>query len=275
MDVETIYCCEISDVSGDPEASIEYLSSFEMPFSTFTNADGGGIRHVFYLEDLCSSESISSILADIPDYWKSIGVRFDTINLTTIAGKDWAEAWKQHFPVQHVSEKLVVRPGWLEYTPRSDDEIVLRLDPGMSFGTGRHETTRFCLRMIESVPDKDTKNFLDIGCGSGILAIAALKMGFAAVSAFDNDPACVQCAVQNMRDNRIDPAELEVGLAELSGELPPPTFSGPFDVVAMNVLSSVVIKNIRTLMALLKPGGSAILAGILGNEFQALRSAME
>ncbi len=275
MDSETIYCCEISDVSDNTEVSLEYLSSFDIPFGTFTDAVGGCVRHEFYFDGPESAESVKSSLVDIPAFWHDMGVRFEAVKLGTLARKDWAEAWKEHFPVQHVSVNLVVRPGWLEYSPRSDEEIVLRLDPGMSFGTGHHATTRFCLRMIEAVNDKERKTFLDAGCGTGILGIAAIKMGFGKVLAFDNDPACVQCTIQNLLDNQIDPADLDVGLAELSGELPAPPFSGPFDIVAMNILSSVIIRNIPTLKAMLKPGGSAILAGILGQEFPHLRQGIE
>jgi len=118
---------------------------------------------------------------------------------------DWANAWKQHFPVLRIGRRIVIRPTWRRHRPAPDD-VVLALDPGMAFGTGLHPTTRLCLAALESIADDgraDGARVLDVGCGSGILAIAAVKLGASDALGVDTDPIAIESTVANARRNRL------------------------------------------------------------------------
>src|SRR6266542_3385534 len=122
------------------------------------------------------------------------------LSLRPLEEEDWANAWKQHYTIQHVGERTVIVPSWLEYQPRAGD-VVLRLDPGMAFGTGLHPTTQLCLGLIEHYVEPDA-TAIDLGCGSGILAIAAARLG-ATVLALDTDPIAVQATRENVERNGV------------------------------------------------------------------------
>lgn len=114
-------------------------------------------------------------------------VRYET---RTVDENDWATAWKQYFKPVRVSERLTIKPTWEEYTPESPDEKIIELDPGMAFGTGTHPTTSLCLRTLETVV-QGGEEVIDVGTGSGILAIGAIKLGAKHVLALDLDPVAV------------------------------------------------------------------------------------
>lgn len=129
---------------------------------------------------------------------------------------DWANAWKQYYTVQRIGERSVIVPSWLEYEAQPDD-IVLSLDPGMAFGTGQHPTTQLCMRLIERFA-KPGQRGLDLGTGSGILAIAAAKLGSGPILALDNDPIAVEAAAVNVKHNGVagsEGAAVEVALGSL------------------------------------------------------------
>ncbi len=149
---------------------------------------------------------------------------------------DWAEAWKAHFPVLRVGRRLVIRPTWRRHR-RPPDDVVLALDPGMAFGTGLHPTTRLCLAGVESLADRgalDDARVLDVGCGSGILAIAAVKLGALDALGLDTDPIAVDATAANAARNRL------VGRIE-ARESSLPSGEGPFDVVLANLIASVLV----------------------------------
>ncbi|NNJ12877.1 50S ribosomal protein L11 methyltransferase, partial [Chloroflexales bacterium ZM16-3] len=119
----------------------------------------------------------------------------------TLEEEDWANAWKQHYSILRVGERTVVVPSWLEYEPKPDD-VAIYLDPGMAFGTGLHPTTQLCLRLLERYARPGLRT-LDIGAGSGILAIAAAKLGAGPILALDNDPVAAQVAAENVQANKV------------------------------------------------------------------------
>ena len=178
-----------------------------------------------------------------------------------VAEEDWAESWKEFFLVEHFGEHIVVVPSWRAYDAQSDD-IVLTLDPGMAFGTGQHETTRMCLESLERAVRRGTR-VLDIGCGSGILAIAAAKLGAREVRAVDVDPNCVRVTRENTAANAVmDIVCAEVGSA---GDAWP--FAAPaagFDVVVANIIARVIIELASPLVAALAPSGRLIVSGVIG-----------
>lgn len=178
------------------------------------------------------------------------------------------------FHVARVSRRIVIKPSWEKYKGGNDD-CVVGIDPGMSFGTGLHATTRSCLKFIDRLSaerSRERRSFLDIGCGSGVLAIAAAKLGFKSVTAVDNDPVAVKTARGNFRRNgvagriRCFPADLESR-----------SIRGRFDVVAANILAGVLRKNTERLAALLARSGNArlILSGITVSQYSGVRRACE
>jgi ribosomal protein L11 methyltransferase len=170
---------------------------------------------------------------------------------------DWAEAWKAHFPVLRVGRRLVIRPTWRRHR-RSPDDVVIALDPGMAFGTGLHPTTRLCLAGVESLADRgllDGARVLDVGCGSGILAIAAAKLGAPDALGLDTDPIAVESTLANADRNRLGRR-----IAARQGSLP--SGDGPFDVVLANLIASVLIDLSALLRDELRPGGVLLASGI-------------
>ena len=170
--------------------------------------------------------------------------------------RDWENAWKAHFHVLRVTLRLVIKPSWRSYEPREGD-VVIQLDPGLAFGTGYHPTTRTCLRELEATLQPGDR-VLDVGTGSGILAIAALKLGARRALALDVDAQAVKAARRNARDNGVGRA-VQVVQGTLPYEQPVP----PFDLAVANISAAAVIRMAGDLAAALRPGGHLIASGIV------------
>jgi len=205
-------------------------------------------------------------------------VRPARVSLSRVRPEHWAQSWKRHFPPIEIRPALLIRPSWSRRRPRPG-QAVLVLDPGLSFGTGKHPTTAFCLRQLAAHRPASSQeaagpqpSFLDIGTGSGILAIAAAKLGYAPVEAHDIDPEAVRIARANARRNGVSRriAFLQRDLARL-----PLRPRRQFDVVCANLTSDLLIRERQRIVSRLKPGGLLVLAGILATEFPAVRRAYE
>lgn len=212
------------------------------------------------------------------------------LQVRTVAEEDWANAWKQHYHVLRVGERTVVVPSWLEHEARPG-EVVLSLDPGMAFGTGLHPTTQLCLRLLEGAV-RPGQRILDLGTGSGILAIAAAKLGGGPVLALDNDPVAVMVAAENVARNgvaaQVTVAEGSLGAGAtmghwLSGDFghgPPPTAEAPphpaeFGLIAANLIARVLTILAADLAAALAPGGTLISSGIIDSREHEVTAAFE
>ena len=170
---------------------------------------------------------------------------------------DWATAWKAYFPVLRVGQRMVIKPTWRRHRARADD-VVLALDPGMAFGTGLHPTTRLCLAALERVADRGDlarARVLDVGCGSGILSIAAARLGAASVLGLDIDPIAIEATLANGRRNR-----LVRRIQAREGSLP--SGEPPFDIVLANLIASVLVALAESLRDELRPGGWLLASGI-------------
>jgi ribosomal protein L11 methyltransferase len=184
--------------------------------------------------------------------------------------EDWANAWKDYYGILRVAERIVIKPSWLEYTPRESD-VVLDLDPGMAFGTGLHATTRLCLQALEENM-RPGMNILDLGTGSGILAIAAAKLGGSEtrVMALDTDSVAVEAAGQNVERNGLS-GQIEIGQGSaLAAEA-----NGPYTLVVANILATVIIDLAQSLHDLVEPGGMLITSGIFIDRGDAVIQALE
>jgi len=184
------------------------------------------------------------------------------LELRVVREADWATAWKAHFPVLRIGRRIVIRPTWRRHRPIGDD-LVLALDPGMAFGTGLHPTTRLCLAALERVADTGRMRrrgggparVLDVGCGSGILAIAALRLGAASALGVDVDPIAIEATRANARRTRV--ARL---LKAQEGSLP--SGKPPFDLVLANLIASLLVRLAPELATEVRPGGLLIASGI-------------
>lgn len=187
--------------------------------------------------------------------------------------EEWAEAWKRFFGVQRVGRRLIVCPTWIDHTPQAE-EVLIRLDPGMAFGTGQHATTRLCLEALDSRlrPGHDV---LDLGTGSGILAIAAALLGAARVMALDISPVAVDVARQNVAVNGVqDRVQVLEGSLGAGGPLPD-AGGTHFDMVLANIDSTTIIDMAPDLARALAPGGTLIASGIGERWAGTCRTALE
>jgi ribosomal protein L11 methyltransferase len=178
--------------------------------------------------------------------------------------ENWAQSWKRHFKPIKVGGVLLIKPPWSRRKPRAGQYAVI-LNPGMSFGTGHHQTTLFCLQQLVRCRRAGQKqSFLDIGTGSGILAIAAAKLGYAPVEAFDNDPVAVRVSRQNVGKNRardkVWPQQKDLARLKSKG-------ARRHDVICANLARELLISEASTICARLKPGGKLIVAGTLRRQF--------
>jgi len=171
--------------------------------------------------------------------------------------EDWANAWKAHYYVTHIGARIVIKPSWREYTPQPA-EIVLELDPGMAFGTGLHPTTRMCLIALEEYV-RPGMHVLDVGTGSGILAIAAARLGAAQVDALDISSVAVEAAQANVAANGVSD-RVQVTL----GSLEPHHAHGPYELVVANMTARAIAGLAPQLVGALAPGAPLIASGIIG-----------
>jgi len=170
--------------------------------------------------------------------------------------KDWAESWKSFFWPEKIGEQIVVKPTWREYTPEKND-IILEIDPGMAFGTGAHPTSALCLRMIEKHL-KPGDSFLDIGTGSGILMIAAAKLGAKRLMGTDTDEIAAEIARANLLLNNIDENKFTIQISSLAEKI-----NERFDIVAANILSEVIMTLLDSVQKVISDNGMLICSGII------------
>lgn len=189
-----------------------------------------------------------------------------------IADENWMEAWKVHYRPIPIGEKLLVMPAWIEQEDTS--RLTVKIDPSMAFGTGTHPSTQLCLELLE-VYTQQGNAVIDVGCGSGILSIAALKLGASKAICVDIDAAAIKATLENSRANGVDDA-VETGLGSVD-EVRAKTFSvNQAPVVLANILAPVIIRLFDgDLAQLVTPGGVIILAGILDEQGASVRAAGE
>lgn len=195
-----------------------------------------------------------------------------TIESHPVDAADWRDRWKEFFHVTPVSERVIVRPPWREYTPRPG-EVVLEIEPGMAFGTGGHQTTQLCLRALDRVLPTAAgapAEALDVGCGSGVLAIGAVLLGVRHAIALDVDPLAHEATGDNARRNGVAGAVevFEGALEELVGVR-------TFPLVLANIISGTLLSLRDALLAVTGPGGLLVLSGLLADEESVFRAAFE
>lgn len=215
-------------------------------------------------------EALQAGLQFITDNGLDIGP--GRISIRKVPRQNWSESWKKHFKPLEIGPTLLINPSWSRRKPKPGQALVI-LDPGLSFGTGQHPTTEFCLRQIVAARSPDQpQSFLDIGTGSGLLAIAASKIGYDPVRAFDNDPAAVRIARANAQSNRAA-QHISITRTDLT-ELPLQSKT-KYSVIAANLIDSLLISQSDRILNRLRPDGRLILAGILTAQFPGVQKAYQ
>ncbi len=195
--------------------------------------------------------------------------RVSDLTVTAIQEEDWANAWKEHFRAHRISDRVVITPPWQEYEATVGD-VVVELDPGMAFGTGLHPSTQLSMQGVEQVVSPGDRVF-DVGTGSGILAIAALKLGAAHADAVDVETVAVRAANENaVRNGVAELIDVRLGTA---GEGEP--FAGEYDVVLANIIARILIDLAEPLVGATRPGGKLVLAGIIESRESEVAAAFE
>jgi len=187
----------------------------------------------------------------------------------TVAEEDWAEAWKAHYHPMRIGQRIVIRPVWipLELGP---DDVEIALDPGMAFGTGTHPTTQLCLAALEAIQPPGA-TVLDLGCGSGILAIGSAKLGAAHVLGLDNDPVAVEVAQKNIRSSGVS-ERVTIQQGSLDSVV---TSARRFDLIVVNILARIIIALCdQHLGEIVRPGGLAIFSGIIDHQADDVEAAL-
>ncbi len=216
------------------------------------------VRAYLPARDRAAAERAAGEVAEALGHLQAFGLRpIGELRTRIVEEADWADAWKAYFPVMRVGRRLVIRPTWRRHR-RAPDDVVLALDPGMAFGTGLHPTTRLCLAAVEALSDRGIlagARVLDVGCGSGILAIAALKLGATSALGLDTDPIAIEATIANARRNA-----LVRRLHAREGSLP--SGEAGFDVVLANLIAGLLVPLASGLRDELRPGGVLLASGI-------------
>lgn len=198
-----------------------------------------------------------------------------TMHFNTIKEEDWANNWKRYFKPFEVGTQFVIKPSWESYTENTDRKI-LEIDPNSSFGTGQHYTTKLCIEEMEEVVKKGD-NVLDMGCGSGILSIAAYLLGARHITAVDNDENAVRIAIQNFDQNDISNEIFTTYTGNIIADEPLANTIGyaQYDIVIANIVADVIILMAPKLKQFLKPSGKLIASGIISDRYEEVKEALE
>lgn len=265
-----IHCVELRTSEANGPVLEELLAAIGLQPASTHNTDTGDFRLELYCESAAEAESDAARINACMDTWRTVlPDQPPTLSVHPLEREDWAEVWKRHFHAFRVSPRLVVKPTWHAWDGTPAD-IVLEIDPGMSFGTGQHGTTRACLQFMDRLAyELGGVPFLDLGCGSGILELAAWKLGYRPVRGIDHDPAAVGVAVENL--GRTGACGIDLRCADLRDFVA----CEPSRVVVANILAHVLEAHAERIVACLDrgvPRSYLILSGILDEQYAGVRS---
>jgi ribosomal protein L11 methyltransferase len=255
----TVVSCAVPEAAVD--GLFELIDAELFTPTAWFDVETRACRVDVFLEDAAQAETVKSALTQAGDL---LGLSLSP-TLGTLARSDWAESWKRFFHVEKISARVVVRPSWETYAAKPGERVIT-LDPGLSFGTGKHATTQACLKFLDALAAEDPqRSVLDMGCGSGILAIGARLLGFADVRGFDNDPDCIRISNENAAINGVSiPFELD----DLSHPYP------QTEVVVANILAPVLIQFAAQVAGSVASGPQSrlVVSGILDEQYAAVRA---
>ncbi|WP_240376584.1 50S ribosomal protein L11 methyltransferase [Bacillus piscicola] len=229
----------------------------------------GVIIKAYYPEETFTENNVRGIEESINNLRQyDINLGANEVNLQTIREEEWADAWKKYYKPVRITEQLTITPSWEHYEPLSRDEKIIKLDPGMAFGTGTHPTTTLCLQMLEKLL-KGGESVIDVGTGSGILSIAAAKLGAGSITAIDVDETAVRVARENALLNDTD-KQVQVKQSDLLHYT-----DMQADVVVANILAEIIMRLADDAFRVLRPGGKFITSGIISRKADDVRNVLE
>lgn len=230
----------------------------------------------FYLEpEENQEEMLERVRQGLQEISQYCDVGEGSIQASETEDKDWINNWKEYFHQFYVDDILII-PSWEDVKPEDSEKMVIHIDPGTAFGTGMHETTQLCIRQIRKYVTDRTR-ILDVGCGSGILGMLALKFGAAYSVGTDLDPCAVEATHENMQGNGIRPDQYEVMIGNLINdpEIQERVGYEKYDIVAANILADVLVELTPVIVSQLKTGGIYITSGIIDDKEQTVVEAVE
>ena len=239
-------------------------------------ADDGIAYLSFYVD---SDEDNGQLLANVKDALEELRLFCDigegTITESQTEDKDWINNWKEYFHQFYVGDILII-PSWEEVQAKDKDKMIIHIDPGTAFGTGMHETTQLCLRQLKKYVNQDTM-ILDVGTGSGILSIAALKMGAKHAVGTDLDPCAINAVKENLDANHISQEDMEVILGNIIDDPAVQHLVGyeKYDIVVANILADVLIPLTPVILHQMKKGGIYITSGIIDEKEEDVLQAVK
>ena len=276
----TYVSCSVSERFVNP--LFEVFDGGDFILSSYRDIEEPFARMRIFFEDAAQTEAAKAALQAALDI---VGVDAP-IEVGEIADDDWKLAYRRHFKTEEIGNRLLIVPEWeLEDVLRKRDmasgqakRTIITLDPGMAFGTGKHETTRACLEYIDElapVSGGGIQSFLDMGCGSGILSIAAAKLGYGPVRGFDVDQEAVKASFENAEKNGVSVEFIKFALGRALASSPSPStpVSGSYDLVAANILGPLLIRFADEIVPCV--GKRIIISGILTDLYPEVLSAYE
>ncbi len=271
ISAKTLLKISVSITSEAEDAVVELLTNvFGQPASVYTDTERRTTQAIVYTEGFTPAQRLQLRKGLRLICASGLNLGSGRVAVRQVRRENWAESWKRHFQPLEISSRLLIIPSWSKRKPKRGQTVVI-LDPGLSFGTGHHPTTAFCLEQIASLRDPArTQRFLDAGCGSGILAISAAKLGYGPVVAFDFDPDAVRVAQENAVANGVS---FRISRQDLTTF--PRHSREKFDLVCANLIYDLLIQERERILALLAPGGTLVLAGILRTQFSKVQQACE
>ena len=239
-------------------------------------ASDDGVAYIsFYLEEEADKDQVlAEVRAGLEEMKSYVDVGACTIEESQTEDVDWVNNWKQYFHQFYVDDVLII-PSWEEVKPEDSDKMIIHIDPGTAFGTGMHETTQLCIRQIRKFVTPDTK-ILDVGCGSGILGMLALKFGAKYSVGTDLDPCAIEATHENMEVNGIRKDQYEVMIGNIidDPDIQDQVGYEVYDIVVANILADVLVPLTPVILHQLKTGGIFITSGIIEDKEETVVNAV-
>ena len=245
IDLKTCYGDLIDEAILNADKTVAYVSVYQ-------SVDGG----------------VADTLVFLRERFDTLGIKAE-ISVSGVNEEDWANSWKAYYKPIKIGEKIVIVPAWEKYSA-SPEEIVVRMDPGMAFGTGTHETTRLVIKLLEKYV-KNGARVADVGCGSGILAICASKLGAGECKAYDIDPVAVKVANENIKDSGLNNVTCEV--SDLLKQVD--RSGGAYDVICANIVADIIIRMMPDVGALMDENSVILASGIIVERSEDVISGFE
>lgn len=240
-----------------------------------TIPDDGTAFINFYLEEGEDKDAVlAKVLEELAGMREFVDLGPCTIEESQTEDVDWVNNWKQYFHQFYVDDILII-PSWEQVKPEDEGKMIIHIDPGTAFGTGMHETTQLCIRQIKKYVT-DTTRILDVGCGSGILGMLALKFGAAYAVGTDLDPCAIDATHENMKENGVPKEQYEVMIGNIIDDkaIQDQVGYACYDIVAANILADVLVMLTPVIVSQLKPGGIYITSGIIDDKEKVVKQAV-